>query len=262
MKPLVCLSVLLVGLSGVVPDGGANDDHPNWHATPHVRRPVAGALCDDGRLLCVVNQWSGSVSLIDPEARTVTAEVRIGNRLSDVAALPDGKTLLIADVAQHELLVARPSAGRVDVIGRVATPRYPVNVVVSDDGLLVAVACLWSHRVAILRLPEGVFRSQISNLKSEVSDLTPRISDLRSESPSLKSQIPNPKSDLSESKSQEVSWDVRVIRLPFAPRMQAFVSGAALIRQEAEGDLTTPVDRKSTRLNSSHTDISRMPSSA
>ncbi len=213
MKPFACLSVLLVGLSGVVLDGAASDDLAGLHQTPHVRRPVAAALYDaeqrgrdrrsDGRLLCVVNHRSGSVSLIDPETRRVTAEVQIGGSLSDVAALPDGKTLLITDQARHELLVVHPSAAKAEVIGRVATPRYPVNVVVSDDGRLVAVACLWSHRVAILG---------------------PTTNDLISQT--------------SQKKSPESSWDVHVVRLPFAPRMQAFVSGAALTQQAAEGERT------------------------
>ena len=34
------------------------------------------------------------------------------------------------------------------------------------------------------------------------------------------------------------------------------------IREQMEADEWEPIDRKSTRLNSSHTDISRMPSSA
>ncbi len=229
MKPLACLWVLLVGLSGVVLDSGASDDLSGMHGTPHLRRPVAAALCDGGRLLCVANQRSGSVSLIDMEARRVTAEVKIGGGLSDVAALPDGKTLLIADEAQHELLVVRPSAGKVAVIGRVATPRYPVNVVVSDDGRLAAVACLWSHRVAILSIPPDVLGSQISNLKSEISDLKHRV-------PNVESDISNLKSQIADTTSAEGDWDVRVIRLPFAPRMQAFVSGPELTPQAEEGE--------------------------
>ena len=44
-----------------------------------------------------------------------------------------------------------------------------------------------------------------------------------------------------------------VVMLPLDPRMKV---------QSCEESLTTDLDRKSTRLNSSHTDISRMPSSA
>ena len=38
--------------------------------------------------------------------------------------------------------------------------------------------------------------------------------------------------------------------------------GALLMAMRVRGEIVAEIDRKSTRLNSSHTDISRMPSSA
>ncbi len=122
---------------------------PSEHESSHIRRPVSAVLCDQGRLLCVVNRRSGSVSLIDADERQVIGESVIGEHLSDVAVLPDGRTVLITDEARNELFVVRPSRSGIEVVSRVETPRSPVDVAVSEDGRLVSVAGLWSHRVAL-----------------------------------------------------------------------------------------------------------------
>src|SRR5262245_9240457 len=69
---------------------------------PHVRRPVALGQSADGKRLFVANR-SGSVSVLDPAARRVVAEVAVGKRLADLAVLADGK-LLAADEAAGEIV--------------------------------------------------------------------------------------------------------------------------------------------------------------
>ncbi|MGD9854151.1 MAG: cytochrome c peroxidase [Planctomycetaceae bacterium] len=213
MKSLWILTSVLIGWSRIT--AGAWGAEPvDVTGTAHARRPVAAALCDDGRLLVVVNQRSGSVSLIDADSCTVTGEFKLGDRLSDVAALPGGKTLLITDEARHELLLVRPMADGVEVIDRITTPRSPVNVAASDDGRHVAVAGLWSHRVALLNL-------DITDLKSQISTPDTRKSTLNSERSQLNSEV-------ADAGSRAGARNIRVVRLPFAPRMQTFVPGEEL----------------------------------
>ena len=68
-----------------------------------LRCPVALALADQGTLLLVANQRSGTVSLIDLKARRVAAEVPIGQTLTDLVAV-SGKAkgeFLVTDGATH-----------------------------------------------------------------------------------------------------------------------------------------------------------------
>ncbi|MDA1162258.1 MAG: YVTN family beta-propeller domain-containing protein, partial [Planctomycetota bacterium] len=57
------------------------------------RRPAAAAMLQDGRVLCVANRRSGTLSLIDTVQWTVS-EKQIGQELSDIVSLPDGNELL------------------------------------------------------------------------------------------------------------------------------------------------------------------------
>lgn len=175
----------------------------------HVRRPVAAALCDDGALLAVANQRSGTVTLIDVHSLTVSGEYRIGERLSAIVPMPDAKGLLVTDEARDELLVVKLSAAGLNVVGRISTPRAPVDVAVSSGKQWIAVACLWSHRVLLL--------------SPEVFTRGPRMSASAAR--------------LEEGRSLAGTLNGRVIRLPFAPRMQVFLPGepARLVVADAFG---------------------------
>ncbi|MBX3440582.1 MAG: hypothetical protein KF861_24035, partial [Planctomycetaceae bacterium] len=184
---------------------------------PHVRRPVAAALCDNARLLCVVNHRSGTVSLIDTASLEVTGEFRLGQRLSDIAVLPDGNSMLITDEARHELLVVRLTREGIEVVDRIATPRSPVNVTVSPDGRHAAVACQWSHRVMLLNREDHGWQAETSGAVSRTGDLEPDVSDQRP--PVSESHAESPDLD-----GETMPPGSHAVRLPFAPRLQLFVS--------------------------------------
>ena len=113
------------------------------------RRPAASVLLNHGRILCVANRRSGTLSLVDLARRKVT-EQQIGQQLSDVAVLSGSDELLVSDFAGGSVIVLRHVAGRVEVTNRVEVAAWPESIAVNDQGSLVCVASLWSRRLTIL----------------------------------------------------------------------------------------------------------------
>ncbi len=114
---------------------------------PHLRRPVAAAWLVESKLLAVANQRSGSISMVDIDKRKVLAEVVVGERLADVAALRSDGWLLAVDDKRHDLLVLQWKAGELQIVERIPVSRYPVNIAVSSDGSHCTVASLWSRTI-------------------------------------------------------------------------------------------------------------------
>jgi DNA-binding beta-propeller fold protein YncE len=120
--------------------------------TARLRRPIAAAYLHDGTTLCVANQRSGTVSLVDVPRGRVVNETAIGKHLNDLAVLPDGKTVLVVDDERHELIALNIENQSVRVRSRLKTAAYPVSVAASPGGRWASVASLWSRRVQIVDL--------------------------------------------------------------------------------------------------------------
>src|SRR5437879_7042846 len=88
--------------------------------SPALRRPVALAPSADGNWLYVANRDSGTLSVIDLKSRQVASEHKIGQRLTDIAAIPGSSQLLVADEGGHELMVIAVDGAKVDVIQRLS----------------------------------------------------------------------------------------------------------------------------------------------
>jgi hypothetical protein len=114
---------------------------------PHLRRPVAAAWLDPGKLLAVANQRSGSISIVDLAEHEVLAEVAVGQRLADVAALPAAGWLLAVDEERHQLVLLQWEAGALRIAERIPVSRHPVSVAVSPDGSRASVASMWSRTI-------------------------------------------------------------------------------------------------------------------
>ncbi len=56
----------------------------------------ARAVADDAYVVCVSNERSGDISVIDPSSRTVMATIPVGKRPRGITASPDGKTVYVA----------------------------------------------------------------------------------------------------------------------------------------------------------------------
>jgi YVTN family beta-propeller protein len=80
----------------------------------------------------------------------------MGRALSDLAVTPDGRFLLAVDEADHQLLVVSVSGSDLAVRGRIQVPAYPVRVAISANGRTAFVSSLWSRRVSLIDLEDGV----------------------------------------------------------------------------------------------------------
>ena len=176
------------------------------------------ALLDGGRVLCVANARSGGLSLIDVKSLRVTGEVDVGGRPSDVAALPDGRRLLVTDEKRHQLLAFQYEDGELHELARVTLSRYPVSLVVSADGARCCVASLWSRALSIIDL-------------SALSDA------------GLSGKASHSK--------LRVFWTVR---LPFPPREQLFLPGDDhLLVADAFAGALALIDVRTGKVEQSHT---------
>lgn len=139
---LTVLTFLCLGLGGAIlaADVPLKDQ-------PHLRRPIASAWLDEGKLLAVANQRSGSVSIVDLEKRKVLTEAPAGERLADVASLPFEGWLLAVDEKRHELLVLQWDADELRIAERIPISRHPVSIAVSPDGSRCTIASLWSRTI-------------------------------------------------------------------------------------------------------------------
>lgn len=116
-----------------------------------LRRPIAMTLSSDETHLYVAHRNTGSISVIDVAKRRVTAEVVVGQQLSDLQQITD--SLLVAtDEAQHQLLMISIEGDQLRVQHRVPTPPYPVRIAVSSDGATCYVTCLWPRQLAKIKL--------------------------------------------------------------------------------------------------------------
>lgn len=113
------------------------------------RRPSAATLINDGRILCVANRRSGTLSLVDTEHRSVS-EMQIGQQLSDVKLVPGSDQMLVTDFAGGTVVVVIQSDNGLQISDRVEVAAWPESVVVNQNGNVACVASLWSRRVSIL----------------------------------------------------------------------------------------------------------------
>jgi DNA-binding beta-propeller fold protein YncE/cytochrome c peroxidase len=115
------------------------------------RRPLAAAFLDGAKTVIVANR-SGSVSVVDVAEGRVTGEFRVGERLADLAVLPDRKHILLVDEGRNELLALVRDGDRLSVRARLAVADDPASVVVAPDGRQATVAGLWSRRLDVVDL--------------------------------------------------------------------------------------------------------------
>lgn len=117
---------------------------------PRLRRPIALALADDGRRLIIGERDAGCVSIVDLEKKTVVAEKRFANRLSDIHVHAEGKSILATDESSGELIAVRRDDLKLRELSRTRVGFSPVSVARSGDGRWVSVALLWPRRMVIL----------------------------------------------------------------------------------------------------------------
>src|SRR5262245_25337643 len=113
LKPLA----LLVPVLAFASTGLGSTDSP--------RRPVAMAVDDDE--LLVANR-DGTLTVIDAQALSVSAEIDVGLQLSAIALPSTGRSAMIADEQNHELVVMSYEAGQWRAKQRLNVPLSPVSL--------------------------------------------------------------------------------------------------------------------------------------
>lgn len=123
-------------------------------ATPlatQLRRPIALSFDSTGDWLYVANRDSGSISVLTAAGK-VRSETVIGKQLADFVPVGRDDLYLAVDERQHQLLVLKLVAEKVEVLQRLTVSPYPVGVTVWNDGKSAAITSLWSRRVSFLDL--------------------------------------------------------------------------------------------------------------
>ena len=151
---LALFGIVAVGLAVsfacvVVADHGSSAPAPS---AARLRHPVAATFLDDGRTLCIANQRSGTLTLVDVQRERVRDELAVGEHLSDLAVLPGRKHALAVDEARHELVALAYDGFRLRVRARLPVAAYPVSVAIQADGKRATVASLWSRRLQVVDL--------------------------------------------------------------------------------------------------------------
>jgi DNA-binding beta-propeller fold protein YncE len=112
---------------------------------------VAAAFLDR-HTLCVANQRSGTVSVVDLSRAQVRDEFAVGKHLTGLAVVPGGKQVLVTDDARHELIALSWNGKTLTPRARRAVGPYPATVVVLAGGKRAMVASTWSRRVEVIDL--------------------------------------------------------------------------------------------------------------
>ena len=151
-----CTAIALIAVTiSVLAEAARADDLASQDAATtaaRFRQPVALALVADDSLLVTVNRRSGSVSVIDVAESKLLAEYAVGERLSDLVAVPGDRLLLATDEVRHQLLLLVRDGHQITVAARIAVPGYPVSVRVTADGKQCFVASLWSRCLTVVDL--------------------------------------------------------------------------------------------------------------
>jgi mono/diheme cytochrome c family protein len=162
-----CFWGLAVCIAAVSPWTAASNSRAAGEAALacRLRHPVAAAFLADGQTLCVANRRAGSISLVDVAQQSVRAELVVGQRLADLAVLPDGRNVLVVDEQNHELIALLFDGARLQVRARLAVGPYPVSIAVAEDGTRATVASLWSRHVEVIDLTPLASRAAAVSLR-------------------------------------------------------------------------------------------------
>jgi hypothetical protein len=141
---------------------------------PLLRRPIAAAWIETGKLLAIANQQSGSLSIVDFPKHQVIDEIVIGQRLADLVAHPSGQLLFAVDPQKNELIILACAADPVRIADRRPVGIYPVSVAVSPTGQCLTVASLWSRTLTVFQCSGDGDSSDLKQLADISLPFNPR----------------------------------------------------------------------------------------
>lgn len=117
-----------------------------------LRQPIALALVDHGKRLLVANRESGTLALVDTGSHQILTEHPVGRKLSSLAVV--GERVLVSDEAENEIILLLLKKDRLFEKARRKVGFSPVSVLLSEDGRLASVACLWPRQMYLLDLDQ------------------------------------------------------------------------------------------------------------
>lgn len=126
------------------------------HASLVRRDPIALQLVNDDRSLLAAGAGSGSVLRLDLKSGNVVDELTVGERLSALASVADGRWILATDEAGHALALIDGSGKKLRLAARVEVPQYPVGLAVDAARSKIYVGSLWSRRLAVVAVDLAV----------------------------------------------------------------------------------------------------------
>jgi YVTN family beta-propeller protein len=122
---------------------------------PRFREPVAIVWADQGKTVLVANRRSGSVSVIDAQARRVIAEFDVGRSLGDLRAVPASPLWLATDMAADQVVLFERRDTLIQVRQRLDVGGQPSRIAVASDGRSCVVASRWARSLTFVDLKAG-----------------------------------------------------------------------------------------------------------
>jgi YVTN family beta-propeller protein len=98
-RPICVIAISLLAACG---SRGASEQTPSAPIETEERADERGAEEGVGDLLLVVNKGEASVSMVDPDAREVTATIDVGEGPHEVAASPDGALAVVTNYGTRD----------------------------------------------------------------------------------------------------------------------------------------------------------------
>jgi cytochrome c peroxidase len=115
-----------------------------------LRRPIALILVEKDKKLLVANRDSGTLAVVDTQRLQMVSEMRVGGKLSDLAAVRNGELIAVSDEEAGSIVLLSYQNGSLQERRRLKVGLGPVSVQLSADGRLATVACLWPRQLMIL----------------------------------------------------------------------------------------------------------------
>lgn len=121
-------------------------------SVPHWRGPNQLSLDESGNLLLVANKKSGSISIIDLASKHVVREVAIGESISSLARIGSTNFFVATDTNAHQLVLVQLVEDNLIVHSKTSVEKFPVEVIVNQNGTTVYLSSLWSRRLSVIQV--------------------------------------------------------------------------------------------------------------
>lgn len=121
---------------------------------PVFRRPTALAASSNCHQIYTANRGSGTISVIDLNTQSVTGEIPVGGRLTDVVTLDNSHLLTVDRTGNRLVMLTRSNDGWV-VADKLELSPDPVRLAVNRLTSQCFVTSSWSRTVTVVEIPSS-----------------------------------------------------------------------------------------------------------